>query len=72
MNRLRKLKNKMADTFRKVFLDAKKNIAELYTMGVLFVAVPAAVALLTSAEWGLLLSFVSQAVVGLLYIRGKE
>lgn len=68
MKLLNKLKKNIAVASHRV----KDNLAELYTMLVLFVALPGAVSMLTDIKWGLLLSFALQAVVGVLYIRGKE
>lgn len=49
----------------------KSNLAELYTLLVIAVLVPVAISLLTSYKWGLLVSFLSQATIGILYIKGK-
>lgn len=68
MKLLNKLTKNITVAFRKVFNGVKENLAELYTMLVLFVALPLTIGLLASYEWGLLLSFVLQAVVGVLYI----
>lgn len=72
MKLLKKLTKNIAVASHKVFYGIKTNLAELYTMLVLFVAFPAVVGFITHVEWGLLLSFMLQAVVGVLYIRGKE
>lgn len=49
----------------------KSNVAELYTLLVIAVLVPVSISLLTSYKWGLLVSFLSQATIGILYIKGK-
>lgn len=49
----------------------KSNLAELYTLLVIAVLVPVSISLLTSYKWGLLVSFLSQATIGILYIKGK-
>lgn len=72
MKLLKKLNKNIAVASKKVYFSVKNNAAELYTMFVLFVGVPTAVAWITSLEWGVLLSFVFQAVIGVLYLRGKE
>lgn len=47
------------------------NIAEYYILFVIVVALPIAVSLLTSYKWGVLLSFLLQAAIGVLYIKGS-
>lgn len=69
---LKKLKKNTPVASRKVFYGVKSNLAELYTMLVLFVALPGAIAALTDIKWGVLLSFALQALIGILYIRGKS
>lgn len=68
MKLLKKLTKNIAVASNKLFSGVKNNFAELYTMAALFVAVPVAVGLLADWKWGLLLSVVLQAVVGVLYI----
>lgn len=72
MKLLEKLKKNTAVASGKVFRGVLDNLAEYYTMLVLFVALPAVVAHLTAVSWGLLLSFMIQAIVGILYIRGRK
>lgn len=49
---------------------AIEDFAEYYTLLVIVVALPVVVGLITSALWGLLLSFLAQAVIGVLYLKG--
>lgn len=72
MKLLNKLIKNTPVASRKVLVLIKSNLAELYTMAMLFVALPAIVWSLAGIEWGLLTSFVLQAIVGVLYIRGKS
>ena len=60
------------NAIQKFIKNIKDNFAEYYTLLIIAVAVPVAVGLLTSFEWGLLLSFVLQALVGIFYIKGKQ
>lgn len=46
------------------------NIAEYYVLFAIVLAIPVAISLLTSYKWGILLSFVFQAVIGVLYVKG--
>lgn len=48
-----------------------ENLAEYYVLFVIVLAIPISVALLTSLKWGVLLSFVLQAIIGVLYIKGS-
>ena len=57
---------------RNVATNLSKNAAEYYTLLVLIVAIPFCVGVVTELKWGLLLSFVVQGVIGVLYIRGKS
>ncbi len=72
MKLLKKLTKNIAVATSRLLSGVKTNLAELYTMFVLFVAVPGAVSWITSPEWGLLLSFTLQAVVGVLYIAKRS
>lgn len=47
-----------------------EDFAEYYTLIVLVIALPAVVSLITSIEWGLLLSFTIQALIGIFYLKG--
>ena len=47
-----------------------EDFAEYYTLIVLVIALPVVVSLITSIEWGLLLSFTIQAVIGIFYLKG--
>lgn len=50
----------------------KQNIAEYYTLLIIAVAIPSAVGAIVGQEWGILLSFVLQGVIGVLYIKGSS
>lgn len=56
----------------KLMSNLKENLADYYTALVLVIGVPGAVGLLAGIEWGVLLSFVTQAVIGVLYIKGSK
>lgn len=47
-----------------------EDFAEYYTLIVLVIALPVVVSLITSIEWGLLLSFTIQALIGIFYLKG--
>lgn len=47
-----------------------EDFAEYYTLIVLVVALPTVVGVITSIEWGLLLSFTTQALIGIFYLKG--
>lgn len=47
-----------------------EDFAEYYTLIVLVVALPMVVGVMTSIEWGLLLSFTTQALIGIFYLKG--
>lgn len=49
---------------------AIEDFAEYYTLFVIVVALPIVVGIITSAAWGFLLSFMAQAVIGVLYLKG--
>jgi len=49
---------------------AIEEFAEYYTLLVIVVALPVVVGFITSALWGLLLSFLAQAIIGVLYLKG--
>lgn len=49
---------------------AIEDFAEYYTLIVLVVALPMVVGVMTSVEWGLLLSFTIQALIGIFYLKG--
>lgn len=50
----------------------KSNLSEVYTGLVLVIFIPLVVGFLTTVFWGLLLSFIIQAVIGVLYIRNSK
>lgn len=60
------------NAIKKFIKNIKDNFAEYYTLFMIAVAVPFAVGLLVGYQWGLLLSFVLQGLVGIFYIRGKQ
>jgi len=60
------------NAIQKFIKNIKDNFAEYYTLLIIAVAIPVAIASLTSVVWGILLSFVLQALVGIFYIRGKQ
>lgn len=47
-----------------------EDFAEYYTLIVLVVALPMVVGVMTTVEWGLLLSFTIQALIGIFYLKG--
>jgi uncharacterized integral membrane protein len=49
---------------------AIEEFAEYYTLLVIVVALPVVLGFITSALWGLLLSFLAQAIIGILYLKG--
>lgn len=57
--------------FKSAFKYIWSNFAEIYTLLVVFVLVPLVIGNMTSPMWGLLLSFVLQGIIGVLYIKGK-
>lgn len=60
------------NSLKKFIKNVKDNFAEYYTLFIIAVAVPVAVGSLAGLQWGLLLSFVLQALIGIFYIRGKQ
>jgi hypothetical protein len=57
---------------QKITKHISDNLAEYYVLLVIVVAVPLSVSLLTSVKWGLFLSFLLQAFIGVLYIKGRD
>ncbi len=60
------------NAIKKFIKNIKDNFAEYYTLLILAVAIPVTVGIIVGYQWGLLLSFVIQGLVGIFYIRGKE
>jgi len=60
------------NSLKKFIKNIKDNFAEYYTLLMIAVATPLAVGLLFGFVWGLLLSFVLQALIGVFYIRGSK
>lgn len=57
---------------RKLFMHVTTNLAEYYTLFIIVVAIPAVVGVITSVIWGVLLSLLVQAAIGVLYVRGSK
>lgn len=60
------------NTLNKLTKNIRDNIAEYYTLLVIVLAVPAAASLVIGYELALILSFVLQALIGVLYIKGSN
>jgi hypothetical protein len=56
---------------KRVLRDIGNNFAELYTLFVMVVAIPTVVGFMTEFIFGVFLSLLLQALIGVLYVKGK-
>lgn len=56
---------------KRIAQDIGNNFAELYTLFVLVVAIPVVVGYMTEFMLGVFLSLLLQALIGVLYVKGK-
>jgi hypothetical protein len=52
--------------------NVKENFADYYTLVVIVVILPTIVGYITDVKWGFLLSFVIQAILGILYVKASN